>query len=632
MMLHSSSDASAIIHALRGDLVTGMCRCPCHDDTTPSLHVSYRNDKVLVHCHGPCSQERVVGYLKSRGLWPRSRAEQKSRTDWYLELEQKRAEEYSRLCRARGIVREAGYHGRDVSLVEKYLRGRRIEHVPSCALGLTVRQSRKLFGKSYPAMVFPILPAKDRPGTVGAHVTFLSRDGSTKLNTETPRRIYGFAKGGYVVVSKLDPNRRLIVGEGIETTLSVCQLTGLPGIAALSAGNLPKIVPPPCLEIIIAADNDDVGRDAAKQAAQIWTMAGFKVYIATAPDRGSDWNDALLDADTERERGKLREAIFDKAELVQPSAEVEALGMEQFMQLQFPSRTYLLKPWLTTTGLTMIDALPGHGKTWLALSIGYAVASGEELLGWAVERKGRVLYVDGELPGALLQARLRQLGLALPETQFRVLSRAQFELHGLSMLDLGTPEGRDYLDKFIEYHDIDLVILDSVTTLVRSGVENDIESWRAIQEWSLVHRAQGRAVIYLHHHGRSGNPRGTSGREVVLDARIKLRQETRTDDETVFKLEFPKTREFYGADAADRLIALTTRSGVVSWRQQSIAASNEQRVKALVDEGWVPADIARELNLTRGRVSQIMKGLGLKSKTKKSTTKRPQAKSEDVME
>ena len=627
-MLHSSSDASAIIHALRGDPATGMCRCPCHDDTTPSLHVSYRNDKVLVHCHGPCSQERVVGYLKSRGLWPRSRAEQKSRTDWYLELEQKRAEEYRRLCRARGIVREAGYHGRDVSLVEKYLRGRRIEQVPSCALGLTVRQSRELFGKGFPAMVFPI---HGKYGLQGVHVTFLSRDGSTKLNTDKPRRMYGSSKGGHVIVSKLSPNRPLIVGEGIETTLSACQLTGLPGIAALSASNLSKIVPPPCSEIIIAADNDDAGRDAAKQAAQIWTMAGFKVHIAPAPDWGKDWNDALLDAETDRERGKLERMIFD-AELVQPSDEVEALGMEQFMLLQFPQREYLLKPWLTTTGLTMIDALPGHGKTWLALSIGYAVASGQELLDWAVERKGRVLYVDGELPGELFQARLRQLGRALPESQFRVLSRAQFELRGLPMLDLGTPEGRDYLDKFIEYHDIDLVILDSVTTLVRSGVENDIESWRAIQDWSLVHRARGRAVIYLHHHGRSGNPRGTSGREVVLDARIKLRQESRTDAETVFKLEFPKTREFFGADAADRLIALSTTSGVVNWRQQSIAESNEQRVKALVDEGWVPADIARELNLTRGRVSQIMKGLGLKSKTKKSTTKRPQAKSEDVME
>ena len=73
--------------------------------------------------------------------------------------------------------------------------------------------------------------------------------------------------------------------------------------------------------------------------------------------------------------------------------EVLALGMEQFMELQFPPRQFLLRPWLTTTGLTMIDALPGHGKTWLpghgktwlALSIAYSVAAGQTLCGFEVD-------------------------------------------------------------------------------------------------------------------------------------------------------------------------------------------------------------------------------------------------------
>ena len=422
-MLHSSSDASAIIHALRGDPATGMCRCPCHDDTTPSLHVSYRNDKVLVHCHAGCTQERVVDYLKSHRLWPKSRAAtQKSRTDWYLEQEQKRDEEYRRLCRARRIVREAGFRGRDVTLVEKYLRGRGIEHAPSCALGLTVRQTRKLFnGLGFPAMVFPI---HGKYGLQGVHVTFLSRDGSTKLNTDKPRKMFGTSKGGHVVVSKLNPNRPLIVGEGIETTLSVCQLTGLPGIAALSAGNLPKLVPPPCSEIIIAADNDDVGRDAAKQAAQIWTMAGFKVYIAPAPDPDSDWNDALLGAETKRERGKLREEIFDKAELERSDATDPArfaFSMEDVLDMVVPPREYLLKPWLESSSINMIHAQRGHGKTRFMVAVAYAIATKQDFMLWSAERKARVLYVDGELPLPLLQNRLRLLGSPVPD--LTILSR-----------------------------------------------------------------------------------------------------------------------------------------------------------------------------------------------------------------
>ena len=102
--------------------------------------------------------------------------------------------------------------------------------------------------------------------------------------------------------------------------------------------------------------------------------------------------------------------------------------MQDFINLQFPPRAYLLKPWLTTTGLAMVDAPAGQGKTWLALAIAYAVASGKELLGWKGERKARVLYVDGELAGELLQSRLMLLGEALPDSDLRVISHAQFEM------------------------------------------------------------------------------------------------------------------------------------------------------------------------------------------------------------
>lgn len=40
-----------------------MARCPCHDDSTPSLSVTARNGKVLLHCHAGCSVERIVAAL-----------------------------------------------------------------------------------------------------------------------------------------------------------------------------------------------------------------------------------------------------------------------------------------------------------------------------------------------------------------------------------------------------------------------------------------------------------------------------------------------------------------------------------------------------------------------------------------
>ena len=177
------------------------------------------------------------------------------------------------------------------------------------------------------------------------------------------------------------------------------------------------------------------------------------------------------------------------------------------------------------------------------------------------------------------------------------------------MPDIGQSEGRDVLDKIIEDNKINLVILDSVSTLVRSGDDNLVDDWRVIQDWSLRHRAHGRAIIYLHHLGRSGNPRGTSSREIVLDARVKLTRDgdLSNETETAFKLEYPKAREFYGADAEPMLARMSTESGTVVWRRESVKDSNAVRAAELEKAGVKPADIAKELGVSRGRISQILK-------------------------
>ena len=465
-------------------------------------------------------------------------------------------------------------------------------------------------------MVFPIIGPR---GIQGAHVTFLSRDGATKANIETPRRMYGKAKGGYVILGVLEgPDQPQVRGEGIETVLSASQISGYPGIAALSANNLPFIDPPPCNEIIVAGDNDRPGLQAAEKAVEQWWRHDIVIRRAIPTD-WNDWCDVLGDLRS-GELGSWRQSIR-QAEAVEFAPPIGALGIEDFMRLKFPPRKFLLNPWLTTTGLVMIDAMPGHGKTWLALSIGYAVASGNALLGWQNERRGNVLYVDGELPGALLQTRFDMFGAPPPASAFRILSRAQFERRSQSMLDLGTPEGREKLDDIIEANHIDLIILDSISTLVRSGIDNDVESWRAVQDWSLKHRARGRAVIFLHHQGRSGNPRGTSSREIVLDTRIKLTLDEKlsTDETTAFKLEFPKAREFYGTSAAPMMIHLSTKSGVVQWSYEAVRESNRERVKELKSQGWKASEIAKELGVTKGRVSQIMKELSLSRRQQPET-------------
>jgi hypothetical protein len=71
-------------------------------------------------------------------------------------------------------------------------------------------------------------------GIIGVIRTWLAVDGSAKASLDPPRIFTGAVKGGAVRLARLDPALELVIGEGIETVLSVMQVTGLPGWAALS--------------------------------------------------------------------------------------------------------------------------------------------------------------------------------------------------------------------------------------------------------------------------------------------------------------------------------------------------------------------------------------------------------------
>jgi putative DNA primase/helicase len=311
----------------------------------------------------------------------------------------------------------------------------------------------------------------------------------------------------------------------------------------------------------------------------------------------------------ENARKEWREALRAKPE---PTRKIYSRGMKDFMLLQFPKRRCLLKPWLTTAGLSALFAEPGVGKTRLALSVGYAVASGTSLLGWQCEHRAPVLFVDGELPGELLQQWVSELGPTLPDEDFQILSYSDLEmLQGARIPDLGTQEGRDFLDQHIEAHKSELVILDSISTLVRSGVENDAESWRVVQDWSLKHRARGRHVLYLHHTGRSGKMRGTSMREIVIDIAVRLKElkEESTETETAVELSYEKGRHLPPKDKVPKIVHFGVVDGCVCWRGAAKAPAHSERVAEMLEQGYEHGAIAKELGISKGRVSQIKKAL-----------------------
>jgi putative DNA primase/helicase len=123
--------AASIIGALGGNSATGMCRCPAHDDKNPSLHVADGSRGVVVKCHAGCSQERVIGALKARGLWTGAQRSARKKGADYLRAEQEAHEEFEKFRLALGILRTAARA--NAGKPQEYLKGRGIEIVPPCA-------------------------------------------------------------------------------------------------------------------------------------------------------------------------------------------------------------------------------------------------------------------------------------------------------------------------------------------------------------------------------------------------------------------------------------------------------------------------------------------------------------------
>ena len=93
------------------------------------------------------------------------------------------------------------------------------------------------------------------------------------------------------------PASELVLGEGIESVLSVMQATGKPAWACLGTSGLKAVIlPPEVKEVIIAADGDEAGEKAAEEAARRFVGEGRAVRIARPPT-DMDFNDLLIRAE-----------------------------------------------------------------------------------------------------------------------------------------------------------------------------------------------------------------------------------------------------------------------------------------------------------------------------------------------
>jgi phage/plasmid primase-like uncharacterized protein len=97
---------------------------------------------------------------------------------------------------------------------------------------------------------------------------------------------------------------RLLVGEGVMTTLSASRRFRLSGWALLSANNLAKWSAPPLVRhVVIAADWGAAGETAAGVLQDRLMSQGVSAEITLPPPGYGDWNDVAV-AEGREEEGR----------------------------------------------------------------------------------------------------------------------------------------------------------------------------------------------------------------------------------------------------------------------------------------------------------------------------------------
>lgn len=533
------------------------CRCPAHNDLNPSLSVTEGSDgRVLLTCHAGCSVEDICAAIgiAVADLFPRKQP-----------------------------VQEAAQEGAEY--IYKDEEGR--------PLYKKVRRASKEF-----------------------YILSWGVNGAWENGLKTNRRVLYHLDEVKAAIAKGD-RIWLVEGEKDAERLRIGGLVATTPIEGAGSNLSPDYVKQ--LEnahVALLYDEDKAGhrRRDLWRSLLVEKVASLKIVALPGLEfrekSGADVSDWLALGHTTTELQALLEGISPTTAASTPVGGLKAVTLYDFLGSEILPREMILDPIIPSQGLTLLYSKRGVGKTFLSLAIGCAVAAGLPLLRWRNVKATKVLYVDGEMPGNLMQDRLAQLvhgiGIALPDPSYFRLVTPDLQEEGIP--DISSAQGQRLIGEALQ--DAKLLILDNLSTLAPSLQENEADSWAPIQSWLLKLRKQGVSVLLVHHAGKGGRQRGTSRREDVLDAVVVLKHVEGYSglDGASFAVHMEKARSFYGDDAEPFMASLQERTkGALIWAHTECQDDLYDEVVEAVQSEKSYREIAKELQITKSKVEGVVK-------------------------
>jgi len=531
-----------------------MACCPAHDDENPSLSVCETGDgKILLKCFSGCTVEDICLSLDIplSELFDKSQNDRQEMKRIVYSYKDEKGHELYRKVRI-----EPGFNGKTKGFYcERNDNGQIIKNLKGCRKVL-YRLPDILEAISRNKIIFLVEGEKDADKLWGLGLAASTALESIKWLDEFTDTL----KNADVVIlydmDKTGLERRDLLCKHLHGRIKRLRVVDLPGIVY----------------------QESHGNDISDWLARGNTISDLEEILSRTPD-----------FTPANKKGRLH-----------------AIAIDEFLKMDLPKREMILGPFLPSQGLCLLYAKRGVGKTHVAIGIAYAVAVGGSFLKWKAPTPRKVLYIDGEMPAVAMQERLKRISLSenLKPPAPDYLRLITPDLQDGPIPDLSTIEGRAILKELIE--DSELIIIDNISSLFRSGVENEAESWQPVQDWALEQRRNGKTILFVHHAGKGGQQRGTSKKEDILDTVIVLKQPQgyRSDQGACFEVNFEKTRHFAGKDAAPFKVQLKEQSdGLWEWEISEPDDDTDVReVAEAINEGLTIKEIMEKTGLTKSQV------------------------------
>jgi hypothetical protein len=604
--------------------------CPAHADAAPSLAIALGEEgQILLYCHAGCPTDSVLEALELewKDLWPtragrvvplptRPRAASLGTQAADPDIRDRVYRDFlGRLLltekdrddlRARGLTDEAieraGY--RSLSCPEGPRAASELHKVygegllgvpgfiPDNLLGAQINKPRRGL----------VIPVRDVAGRIQA---ILVRTGdetgkykwlsSPQATSGTPCHVPLF-KGESPVVRITEGPLKADVATALAKEGIPC--IGVSGLTWEPAPDVVRELKPTKVRIAFDADQPpkpQVER-ATRELARALKALGVRVLMETwDPAKGKGIDDALLKG----AELTAAEVPWDP-EPSQPAAgpTITIHTAADLMRMQLPEPRWAI-PGLLPEGLTMLVGKPKSGKSWMALDLALAIATGTPALGGTPTEQGDVLYLALEDTNRRLQGRLHKY--------------TEPGVAGVNRLDITTAwpqQGRGGLEeigKWLAGHpDSRLVIVDTLAKFRPGRIKRgDLyqEDYQHIAEIKAIADLHGVAVLVLHHTRKSraddvlDEVSGTTGLPGAADSTLVLKR-PRGSQSAVLAVT--------GRDLEERELALSWDPPSCRWEIQGEAATvrmtKERKViiaaLAQQDKPQTPVQVARLLGRT----------------------------------